>query len=218
MKELTAGERIIRLIGDEKAVNVLIQPVDDGDGERLQDIYDNIIRLTDHPFLLVGVPVSDWNSELAPWKAPAVFGPQGFEGGAEKTLEYILKEVLSLFEGPRQFFLGGYSLAGLFALWCGYNCDAFTGIAGVSPSVWFEGWKEYISEHEMRCDRIYLSLGDREARTRNQTMARVAGNIEYMHELLKKEHDCVLQWNPGNHFMDSALRCARGWSWLLNRQ
>ena len=27
--------------------------------------------------------------------------------------------------------------------------------------------------------------------------------------------DSVLQWNPGNHFMDSDLRTARAFSWVL---
>ena len=107
--------------------------------------------------------------------------------------------------------LGGYSLAGLFALWAAYQTDLFQGIAAVSPSVWFPEWEQYIRAHEIRAEYIYLSLGEKETKTRNQVMAKVGEMIELQHERLLESavcRECVMEWNPGNHFVDSDKRTA----------
>jgi predicted alpha/beta superfamily hydrolase len=116
-------------------------------------------------------------------------------------------------------FLGGYSLAGLFALWAGYQTDSFRGIAAASPSVWFPGFTEYMKENELRADAVYLSLGDREEKTRNPVMARVGDAIRETYDHLRKTGtDCVLEWNKGNHFKDADLRTAKAFAWLMNRE
>ncbi|MBQ4506221.1 MAG: esterase [Firmicutes bacterium] len=117
-----------------------------------------------------------------------------------------------------KIFLGGYSLAGLFALWAAYSSRAFSGAAGVSPSVWYPGWPEFTQTHELLVPRIYLSLGDREERTKNKLMSRSGDNIRSLFEQLKKDprcEDCALEWNPGNHFADHDIRMAKGFAWLL---
>ena len=88
---------------------------------------------------MTAVKVNDWNKDLSPWPAPAVFGNEDFGDGAAETLEYLLNEVvpdtdMSVSSGQR-LFIGGYSLAGLFALWAGYQTDRFDGIAAASPSI-----------------------------------------------------------------------------------
>lgn len=120
----------------------------------------------------------------------------------------------------KRLYLGGYSLAGLFALWVAYQTDLFQGIAGVSPSVWFPGWDKYIKEHEIHAEKVYLSLGDKEEKARNRVMARVGAAIRLQHELLLDSavcKECTMEWNPGNHFMDSDRRTAKGFAWLLNQ-
>lgn len=49
-----------------------------------------IHRLTSADFKYIAVEIDDWNDELSPWKAPAVFKDACFGGGAVKTLEKIL--------------------------------------------------------------------------------------------------------------------------------
>ena len=120
----------------------------------------------------------------------------------------------------KRLYLGGYSLAGLFSLWAAYQTDIFQGIAGVSPSVWFPGWDQYIREHEIHVERVYLSLGDKEAKARNQVMARVGEAIRLQQELLENSavcRECIMEWNPGNHFVDSGKRTAKGFAWLLSQ-
>ena len=71
---------------------------------------------------------------------------------------------------------------------------------------------------ELQLPRAYLSLGDKESRTRNQVMAKVGDNIQAQYELLKSSGvDCVLEWNPGNHFRDADIRTARGMAWMLDK-
>ena len=116
----------------------------------------------------------------------------------------------------RQICLGGYSLAGLFSLWAGYRTDLFRSIAAVSPSVWFPGWIDHAGKNTIKAKRVYLSLGDREMKTKNRIMATVGDCIEQQNALLSSSGFCehLLEWNPGNHFRDPALRTAKGFAWL----
>lgn len=190
---------------------VIIQPVDEHDQQGL----DEEIAWLSSPsatFTLVAFSISDWNAELSPWKAPAVFGHEDFGEGASETLCYVLDELVPRFKCSR-YCLGGYSLAGLFALWSGYQTDVFSSIVGASPSVWFPKWIDFAASHQIKAHRVYLSLGDKEAKARNPIMARVGECIERMHELLDCEK--ILEWNEGNHFKDNALRTAKGLAWAI---
>ena len=117
-----------------------------------------------------------------------------------------------------KIYLGGYSLAGFFSLWAAYQTDRFAGVAAVSPSVWFPGWMDFAREHSIRAQRVYLSLGDKEERTRNPVMRTVGDNIRSQLELLESDAGCTactLEMNQGNHFREPDLRTAKGFAWLL---
>ncbi len=200
--------------GDPAAPAVLIQPVDDHDLSFLDSEIKAIKSLTDAPSRLVAFKVNDWNSDLSPWKAPPVFGKEGFGDGAKATLEEILETVR---DKTCTYFIGGYSLAGLFALWAAYQTDAFSGVAAASPSVWFPGFTEYMEEREIQCRSVYLSLGDKEEKTRNPVMATVGERIRKARSILTEQGvDCALEWNDGNHFKDADVRTAKAFAWLLN--
>ena len=202
------------VFGDPASVNVLIQPTDK---QALAEISGEIGAIAacagSRDFQLIAVNIEDWNLELSPWSAPPVFGKEAFGGGAEQTLAEILS--LCADKGKR-YYLGGYSLAGLFALWAACQTDAFAGVAAASPSVWFPGFSDFVRTRGIRCKRVYLSLGDREERTRNPVMATVGDRIRALAEHLSAAGtDCVLEWNPGNHFRDPALRTAKAFAWTL---
>jgi len=170
---------------------------------------------------LAAVPVGDWNQDLTPWNAPPVFGKKSFGNSASKTLNRLTAEVIPAIEadGPeecRDYILCGYSLAGLFSLWAACQTDMFSGIVAASPSVWYPDWMQYAGSHRFRTDHVYLSLGDREARTRNPVMARVADNLWELYQLLSESGlSCMLDWNSGNHFADVDRRMAKGMAWML---
>ena len=126
------------LFGNEPAPNTLIQPVDSHDLEGIENEVRTIRELTEADFQLIAVKVESWNRDLSPWKAPAVFGNEGFGDGATEFLDEILK----LCPDGHTCFIGGYSLAGLFALWAAYRTGRFAGTAAASPSVWFPGFPE----------------------------------------------------------------------------
>ena len=93
----------------------------------------------------------------------------------------------------------------------------FSGIVAASPSVWYPGWLQYAEDHQLRANQVYLSLGDKEERTKNPVMATVGQSIRDLHRLLcDAGHSCQLDWNPGNHFMDVDRRMVKGMAWMLN--
>ena len=158
-------------------------------------------------FDLKAIRVNNWNDDLSPWPAPAVFGNEEFGGGAKETLEFVLGKIVPTPDeiksrGIKRVYIGGYSLAALFALWAGYQTDVFDGIASASPSVWFPQFTDFMQENEIHTEAVYLSLGDREERTRNPVMSKVGA---------------ALEWNKGNHFKDPDLRTAKAFAWLMNR-
>ena len=120
--------------GNREADIVLIQPVDEYDLAGIENEVRVIRETAGGNFRLVAARVLNWNRDLSPWEAPPVFGKESFGSGAADTL----KELLELTGEPgKTYYLGGYSLAGLFALYSVYNSSCFAGAVAVSPSVWF---------------------------------------------------------------------------------
>lgn len=200
----------------------LIQPADDHDLELLDKEVSIIKKLAPQiSFTIAAFLIEDWNTELSPWPAPAVFGTEDFGDGAAETLSFITDKLLPELDSKTRCYLGGYSLSGLFALWSAYQTNVFDGIAAVSPSVWFPGWESYMEAHTIKTPKIYLSLGDKEERTRNKTMSSVGRSIRRQHDLLigtDTVKNCTLEWNTGNHFADTEQRTAKGFAWLLNEK
>ena len=199
--------------GSPESANVLIQMVGDHDLDLIHNEVSALKSISGEEFHLLAVKIDRWNHDLSPWKEPAVFGKEAFGDGAGDTLSEVLELAKNL---ERNYYIGGYSLAGLFALWAVYQTDVFKGAAAASPSVWFPGFLDFVKANEIQAPKVYLSLGDREDRTRNPVMSTVADRIREMHELLTERNViCKLEWNPGNHFMDPDLRTAKAFSWLL---
>ena len=206
----------------DTAKYLLIQPVDEHDIEVLDNEVSEILKNTDKQFSLIAFKIEDWNSELSPWEAPPAFGKKSFGSGATDTLEFIesrliptVKEKYNL-DNDIKFILGGYSLAGLFSLWSAYKSNTFSGIAAASPSVWFNGWEEFMDNNTPLSNTIYLSLGDTEEKTKNKVMSAVGDNIRKQEELLKNNNiSTILEWNKGGHFSDSDLRVAKAFTWCI---
>ena len=212
----------LRIYGDREAAECFVQLVDEHDPENLQTEAQLLSEaLGPVGWQLAALPVGDWFRDLPPWPAAPVFGRQAFGGGAAATLEQLIGQAMPALEGghplpARRYYLCGYSLAGLFALWAGCRTDRFAGIVAASPSVWYPEWSGWAETHAMQAPRVYLSLGDREERTRNPVMATVGNAIRRQHRLLTDVGvDCRLEWNPGNHFADPDQRTARGMIWMV---
>lgn len=209
--------------GNRDAKIVLLQIIGEHELPLLEDELSHIEAVTHSTdFLFVTVQVDSWNDDLSLWPAAPIFGEAGFAGNAEKLLKNIKDEViapLSSVSPDIKIFAGGYSLAGLFVLWAGYQTNLFEGIAAVSPSVWFPKFVDFVHNNKILTNRIYLSLGDKEAKTRNQILAQVANDIYDVYRSLEDYRlSSILVWNQGNHFKEPALRMAKGFAWLMNNE
>ena len=215
------GNRPCRIYGEAHAEYLLLQMTGKHELQSMESEATTIAQSA-HRFLFAAIPVESWNDALSPWEAAAVRGTQGFGGNAMDTLRFLIAQVIPTLK--RQFhlpenvkiILGGYSLAGLFALWASTQTELFYGGAAASPSVWFPGWMEFEHQHPRQAQRVYLSLGDKEERTKNTIMAAVGDNIRTLHSrLTERGADCTLEWNSGGHFKAADMRTARAFQWVM---
>lgn len=217
--EVLAGRRCLVTLRNQPDA-LLIQPIDARDA--LSQEMQLLAAQTDRNFLHVAFPVDAWNADLSPWDAPPVFGKEAFGHGAADTLDWmrtrLMPEVRAKYaiSADAPVILGGYSLAGLFSLWSVAQVDDFAAVAGMSPSVWFPGWADYADAHPLRVRAAYISLGDREERSRNPVLATVGAAVRQQDARNERQgirH--ILRWNQGNHFQGAEARCAAGFAWCM---
>ena len=156
---------------------------------------------------------------MSPWYAPALSKDgEAFSGGADAYLESLLTAILpwvtERIHGKASFIgIDGYSLAGLFALYALYKTDVVTRVAAMSGSFWFPRFKEFCKENTMKIlpEKLYLSIGDQESKTRHPILKTMQENTEELLEYFRSLGiPCKYELNPGNHFQDVNLRCAKG--------
>lgn len=210
----------MEIYGDRSASLCLIKVGGTHEKGCIRSDYKSIKEAVSRDIVLVNFTAEDWNRDLSPWPAPPAFGNEPFGGMAEDTLNRILKSLPDIkspyLSEDAEYILGGYSLAGLFALWAAYQTDIFKGVVAASPSVWFPGWEDFAVTHDILCEKIYLSLGKKEAQTRNPILKTVADAVRKQDELLNgKDH--ILEWNEGTHFTEPEKRTAKGFIWAANR-
>ncbi len=166
----------------------------------------------------------DWNRDMSPWASePVMKGEAPFTGGAKEYLArltgLILPEAKRMLGCKPPFTaIAGYSLAGLFALYSLYHCGVFSRAASASGSLWFPGFEEYVRTNEFhaRPDRIYLSLGDKEAKTKNPALGSVQDKTERIASYYRSLGlDTEFELNPGNHFKDAEARCVKAVAALI---
>ena len=167
----------------------------------------------------LSIAIHDWQREMSPWYAPALSKDgEVFSGGADAYLESLLTAILPWAEdsihGKASFMgIAGYSLAGLFALYAMYKTDVFSRVAGMSGSFWFPEFKEFCKENAIKIlpEKLYLSIGDQESKTRHPILRTMQENTEDLLDYFRSLGiPCKYELNPGNHFQDVNLRCAKG--------
>lgn len=183
-------------------------------------------RMPDTNYLLAAYESEDWNDDFSPWKAVPVFGKEGFGGKAGDTLSWLTEYCIPYIEAEESEiarFPVGYSLAGLFSMWVYCECNLFAGAVSCSGSMWFEGWLDYIQKkaaavHKGENSYIYLSLGDKEEKTKNRLMSTVGDNTRKVYAMLcenQENTEGILEWNQGGHFSEPDMRIAKGIYWIL---
>ena len=188
----------------------------EGDGEDVHQALQNM-GCTFLNLLVVGN--IDWNHDMSPWYMSSIYSKEkSFSGGADEYLKLLIEEILpktkELIEGEPKFTgIAGYSLAGLFAVYAMYKTDVFDRVASMSGSLWFYDFIEYCKRNDCRKlpDKIYFSLGDKEANTRNPVLKTVQDKTIELSEYFKSlGSEVIFELNPGNHFTDTSLRSAKG--------
>lgn len=195
---------------------LLVQPVDAHDMEEMEAELGYLRSHSSRPFTLAAVKIDRWQEELSPWNVRPIFGKTPFGCGGADTLRFITNELVpALKSAGSKVCIGGYSLAGLFALWAGYE-TVIDGVAAASPSVWFDGWLDYATAHSCKAGNVYLSLGDRESHSRTKRLQNVDKEITKQYELLTEAGiNAKLEWNEGNHFQENGVRMAKGFEFLI---
>lgn len=215
------GKRIVLYSADAENRPLIVLNNYSGDGKSVVDVLGQI-GSPEHNLLCVSN--LKWDHDMTPWYCPPLSeNDTPCTGGADEYLHLLLTEILpkakDMIKGTTAFIgIAGYSLAGLFALYAMYQCDAFDRVASMSGSLWFPDFKEYCIGHKMKRipDKIYLSLGDAEAKTRNPVLKTVQENTEEIAEHFRKlGTDITWELNPGNHFKDAAFRSAKGIAAIL---
>lgn len=173
-------------------------------------------------FTMVAVSDLEWDHDMAPWDIPPISEDDTpCTGGADDYLALMLDRIIPEAEDGLEIGwrgLAGYSLAGLFAVYSVYRTDAFSRIASMSGSLWFPGIVEFIESHEMvrKPDSVFLSLGNKEDRTRNRFLQCVRTNTERVRDdLVKMGIPVEYRLNPGGHVTDALKRSADGIAWML---
>jgi len=176
------------------------------------------------PLSLAAIGGVDWNKELSPWPAPKAFrGGEDFGGGGPDYLREVIEELIPAVEhrlpaAPTCRVAAGYSLAGLWALYAGYQSRAFTRIVCASASLWYDGFLEFLRTRrpEVLPERVYFSVGDKEKITKNQRLATVEDATRAAADFLASQGvTTTFELNPGGHFVDAEKRLARGIEWVM---
>ena len=137
-------------------------------------VLEHCEKLGCRPFHLVTITKLRWDEELSPWAhEPVVSQSDRFTGEAGQYARWMEENMIPLIEAeigrPKCRIIAGYSMGGLFALYVPYVTDLFSAVVSASGSVWYPEFVSYVKTHDFlkKPDAIYLSLGDKESRTRN---------------------------------------------------
>ena len=200
-----------------------------GDGEEMEGLMINEYEGSGDLLVLVGekeagrlketfpdlhilaVSGFDWNEMLSPWPAEKVFAKGEDFGGKADELLAALVPAVSRYDKDR--YILGYSLAGLFALYACAKMNLFAGCASVSGSLWFPGFAEWLEDHPLRTQYVYLSVGDKEKKARNLLMASVETKTEAVRDMVSGYASLKYEVNPGNHFFraeERIIKAVRG--------
>lgn len=178
------------------------------------------------PLALVWCAPCDWERDYTPWPAPALPGRPPFAGGADRLLDFLCGEVkpevcrrFALDAPAARTALAGYSLGGLAALYGALSRPAeFGRAAGCSGSLWYDGWEDWLASHPAAPgQRLYLSLGKTEERSRDARMARVGDATRRTAAAFAAAlgpENTALEWHTGGHFTGVPHRLAQALAWL----
>lgn len=168
---------------------------------------------------VVSIEGADWNRDLTPWTAKAVFrGQPDFSGGADAHLKKLTEEIIPAVEAdlhPQFRAIMGYSLAGLFAAYAAMETELFDAFASVSGSMWYPGFAQYVEKEQSVVRLAYFSVGEREKRSRHRAFQSIEECTQQVLSALRARGvKGAFELNPGGHFDAPDDRMRRAADWL----
>ncbi len=194
------------ITGEEAPKCILVKPLGGFEWKCLMEECGMIAERTPVPFVMAAFEVEDFDA---------------FRQEDGQTLAFVTDTLVPILRkryGNLPMILGGYSLGGLFALWCSTRTDLFDAVAACSPSLWVEWWSGYATQHPPLAHYLYLSVGDSEEKTRKKPFSMMGDSLRAQHERnlrLVGPDRCILEWNKGGHFNEIEQRKAKGFAWCI---
>lgn len=195
----------------------------------LEPIREQVKKQHGNPkVLFVSVKSENWGRDFTPWRAEAVRkGENPPEGKADAYIKKLTEQIKPYIDTryrtktePEETLLLGYSLGGLAALYSLYKTAVFGKAGSISGSLWYDNFLTYAEENaeKVSAQKVYLSLGKQEPKSRNRRMGTVGECTEKLERLLAEKigtEKVYMEWNNGGHFDDVAERIAKAAVWLL---
>lgn len=221
IKKTIENRQVILYQSEGKDAPAVYSPIYEESGEML---IAECEKLKCRSFHLVTISELQWNDDLSPWKSEPVFkNGEGFGGNAADFTSLLTEQIIPFAENltgiSSRRIIAGYSMAGLYALYAPYVTDAFSDVVCASGSVWYPNFVSYIETNKYirQPDSVYLSLGDKESRTKNPYLSQTEGCMEKLYRNFRQMNiPSVFEMNQGNHYKDAVLRLAKGIAWTLN--
>lgn len=162
-------------------------------------------------------------NQVIPWAESELTEPPAYR----VLVGYSLAGLFSLWAGVSQQVACGMSPQ--VARGCQHDATAphvdapattFQRVGAVSGSFWFPGLLDYVDQQlsggVVGLTHVYLSLGDREARTPNPQIMHVRENAELLASKLESARiTSTFELNRGNHFQNVEGRMQKALDWLL---
>jgi len=186
-----------------------------------EDLSDGLKRLSDkYSVSIIVIPNVNWNDDMTPWAAEGVFKKaKPFGGRAASFLDKLTNEIIPEIEKTlgveedAERTIMGISLSGLFAIWAGFNTNAFSNIISISGSLWYDGFVEWMNERmpSPRLEKVCLLLGEKEKDAKEKRMATVEERTHAAANILKSKSQAavIFELVEGTHFSPMLPRLGR---------
>ncbi len=180
------GNRPCRIYGGANAEYLLLQMTG---AHELQSMDYEVaaIAQSSQNFLLAGLSSGKQNDALSPWKAPAVWGKRKGSQAAKLGRHFTSDGAGHSHTGAAVSSPGkrqnhsGRLLAGGIVCAVGIHPDRFFWCRRRFSLCVVSGLDGVEQQHPIQAQHVYLSLGDKEERTKNTIMAAVGDNIATLH-------------------------------------